>query len=164
MRPNADSDNAELKRVLEELLKEDVTISLREVARRHRFLKNASALSRNSDRRRIIDAKIEEQERLRSLAETSNFGDTGKSLQARLAESQTRIDELEHSLKALVASHAACVKAVYETGGSRRLQEFWRTYENIARTLRELDAMPAVGNVIDLPGKQKAPISQTPQE
>lgn len=157
MRRNADADNVELRRVLDELLQENVTISLREVARRHRHLKNVSAVSRNAERRALIDARIVEQERLRSFAETAQLVDGRKSLQTRLAEGQVRIDELERNVKALVASHAACVRAVYETGGSRRLLEFWAKYDDIARRLRELDAIPASVNVVDLAEKQKTP-------
>lgn len=67
MRPLVDQDHAELKAILSALLLEDVDVSAREVARRHRSLKNVTAFTRNDARAQLIDAARIRQREIRAV-------------------------------------------------------------------------------------------------
>jgi hypothetical protein len=54
-------------------------------------------------------------------------------------------------VKALIASHAACVRAVMLLGGMQALERFWAEYRSIPETPREVDAVPAAACLIELP-------------
>lgn len=68
MRRLLDEDNAQLKAVLAELLSQDTDITVREVARRHPTLGNASAFTRNGQRMKIIEDARRRQEEARAAA------------------------------------------------------------------------------------------------
>ena len=65
--------------------------------------------------------------------------------------------ELEVRVKARVASHAACVRAVMLHGGMQALEKFWADYKVIADTIRSLDAMPDSAEVIGLTSRGGKP-------
>jgi len=61
------------------------------------------------------------------------------------------VAQLNAQLKSLVASHAACVRAVLLHGGMPALERFWTDYRLIGDTVRALGAVPSGAQVIDLP-------------
>lgn len=150
MRPLADADNSELLQILEQLLHENVDISAREVIRRHSTLKHATAITRNEARTQLVAEWKDLQTLARSIA-VDPAPAKGPSLGQQLDESKVRIKQLEGQVRALVASHAACVRAVYKHGGARSLQKFWTEYDQIGQTLRELGAVPESAEVLPFP-------------
>lgn len=150
MRRLLDSGNQELRKVLEKLIADDVDITIREVARRHPALKNASAFTRNPERLALISQARQRQIDARHVKIDPERRHT-KSLSEMLEERDRQVAVLEARVKALIASHAACVRAVMLHGGMHALERFWVEYKSVADTLRELDAMPVAADVIELP-------------
>jgi hypothetical protein len=150
MRRLLDSENDELRTVLETLLSEDVDITIREVARRHPSLHNASAFTRNPVRLALIEQVRKRQldaRNVKNAPERARYASAAEQLKERNLE----IAELERRVKALVASHAACVRAVMLHGGMGALQRFWNEYRSIGDRVRELGAIPEGGEVANLP-------------
>jgi hypothetical protein len=149
MRRLIDEGGSELRQVLEELLRADVDVTVREIARRHSKLKNPSAFVRNADRM----AMIADAQKRQSLARGDGHSQPG-SLTRLLEERNARIKVLESQIRALVASHAACVRAVMMHGGTRGLERFWTEYKAIADTVREVGGMPPSADVFELNKKK----------
>lgn len=149
MRTIIDGDHIELKRVLDELLAEDVDITVREVARRHPALKNASAFTRSQARTSLIERARTRQVDARSVRGVPESV-KAVSLAEQLSRKSERITALEKQIAALVASHAACVRAVMQHGGMQSLQKFWRDYSSIEETLNKLNSIPVGGRVVQI--------------
>lgn len=153
MRVLLDDRNQELQLVLDALIAEDVTITVREVARRHPRLKNASAFTRNAARTAVIVKAQQLQENARSV----RLGPATEQAEAATTALEKRDEEvakLRSQVDALVASHAACVRAVLKHGGMAALERFWIDYKGIADELRALKAIPPGGTVVELLQRQ----------
>lgn len=90
MRKRHDPDNATLKGVLENLIAENVDVTIREVARRHPELNNASAFTRNPGRMTLIDDALRRQAEVRAIAaelQTSHASMVGGSETQRATSS-----------------------------------------------------------------------------
>lgn len=142
MRETLDATHEELKRVLSELLATDVDITAREVARRHSSLKHASAFTRHKERAALIEQAQRRQADARNVR-GAPIAEKAATLAEQLAEKTARVAELERQVSSLVASHAACVRAVMQHGGMQSLQRFWRDYSGIAESLSALGAVPS---------------------
>jgi hypothetical protein len=153
MRRLLDEDNAQLKAVLAELLSQDFDITVREIARRHPTLGNASAFTRNEQRMKIIGEARRRQQEARAVA-VAPHKQKAATLAERLEGREQEIVQLKSQVEALVASHAACVRAVLLHGGMPALERFWSDYKAIGDMVRRLGALPCGANVIDLPAKQ----------
>jgi hypothetical protein len=147
MRPTVDGDHKELLKVLADLSAEGTDITVREVARRHPRLKNASNFTRNTKRMELIASAKQHQLSARA-ALTNPHIEKATGLAEQLAIAKARVTELELQLKALVASHAACVRAVMLHGGMPALERFWRDYKAIGDAVRAADGMPSGADVI----------------
>jgi|ERR1700674_1161522 hypothetical protein len=156
MRKLQDSDNAELKTVLDSLLADNIDITVREVARRHAELKNASAFTRNPVRMGLIDEAIRRQREVRAVAAGSHIQDATIVADAR--EQDAHIGELKRQLKHLVAAHAGLIRAVQLAGGMSALERFWQEYKTIGDTVRALDAASDGAVVLTLPHGPPSPI------
>lgn len=156
MRPTLDSSNEELRRILEELISSDVDVTVREVARRHSSLKNASAFTRNLHRAELIASAKQRQLDAR-YAVSKPVAEKAAGLAQRLAEKVSKVKEQEAQIECLVASHVACIRAVMRHGGMRSILAFWKEYDELARTLSELGALPEGAKVVDLHGNSLAP-------
>ena len=153
MRHLLDDQNQELQLVLDALIAEDVTITAREVARRHSRLNNASAFTRNAAR----SALIEKAQTLQENARRVRIGPAQEQVEAAstaLEKSKEEVAKLRSQVDALVASHVACVRAVLKHGGMAALERFWIDYKGIADELRALKAIPQGGTVVELPQRQ----------
>jgi hypothetical protein len=139
MRMLADEKNEELQRVLDELLLEDVDITVREVARRHKAFKNASAFTRSKDRMALIQQVQQRQTDARNVR-AGPVHKRSESLANRLDEQLRRVAELEAQVNALVASHAACIRAVMLHGGVQAVEKFWADYRHIGDVIKSLGA------------------------
>ena len=149
VRPTLDSSHEELKRILEELISSDVDVTVREVARRHSSLKNASAFTRNLHRAELIESAKQRQVDARNMA-SKPVVEKAAGLAQRLAEKVSRVQEQQTQIEHLVASHVACIRAVMRHGGMQSVLAFWKEYDELARTLNELGALPEGAKVIDL--------------
>lgn len=149
MRKLQDNDNVELRRVLEELLAENLDITVREVSRRHSSLKNASAFTRNPARMALVEAAQLRQRDARNIKEgpvarkAASLADT---VEARNAE----IEQLQAQVRSLIASHAGCIAALWYTGGYGAMERFWKEYKAVGESVRELGAVPTRGEVVPL--------------
>jgi hypothetical protein len=123
MRVTLGETHAELTRVLAELLAADIDITVRDVARYHSSLKNASAFTRSEARIALINDAKRTQVAARAV-QTKPLVQKAATLAEQLAEKSARVVELERHVGGLVASHAACVRAVMRHGGMRTLQRF----------------------------------------
>lgn len=153
MRPLLDESNGILCAILEQLIAEDVDVSVREVARRHPTLKNASSFTRNSGRTRLIEAARQRQldaRRVRLEPAAKRSATMAESLAART----TQVQVLETQVQALVAATAACIKAVGQAGGTAGLERFWSDYKQIADAVQAAGAMPEGGVVIDFSSRK----------
>lgn len=148
MKPRVDNHNAQLAGILDELLAADINITVREVARRHPSLRNASAFTRDPERKLLIE---QAQIRQRQLRTTLNpHVERASSLAQKLESKNERVSELESQVRALVASHAACIKAVMVSGGMPALERFWKEYKDIGDSLRTVSAFPGSAEVVRL--------------
>jgi hypothetical protein len=148
MRKLQDADNAELRSVLDKLLVDDIDITVREVARRHPDLKNASAFTRNADRMKLIDESIRRQREVRAVAAGSYSQNTLNVEGASKQDAQ--IEELRRQVKHLAAAHAGLIRAVQLAGGMSALERFWQEYKTIGDAVRVLDAVPDEAVVLSL--------------
>ncbi|WP_321807788.1 hypothetical protein [Burkholderia sp. BCC1993] len=148
MKPRFDASNAELAGILDALLAEDVTITAREVARRHSTLHHATAFTRDAGRVTLIGQAQSRQVQLRTILNPHAV--RASSLSDQLGQKETRIDALENQVKTLVTSHAACIQAVMAAGGMAALQRYWKEYKAIGEALRDLSAYPEAAEVVRL--------------
>lgn len=148
MKKLRDADNTELAGVLDSLLAEDVDITVREVARRHSALRNASAFTRNSERMALIAQAQQRQQQFRTCV--SPHARRVSSLAEKVKQKDERIAQLESQVKALVASHAACIQAVIAAGGMAALERFWKNYQAVGDQLRTVSAFPDRAELIVL--------------
>lgn len=148
MKPRADHDNTELAGVLDALLASDVDITVREVARRHPSLRNASAFTRNPERMRLIQQSQARQQHLRTALNPD--AKRARTLSEKLDVKTGQATELEAQVRALVTSHVACIQAVMVAGGMAALERFWREYREVGDRLREVSAYPDAADVVEL--------------
>lgn len=149
MRKLVDPDNTELRAILDALLAEDVTVTAREVARRHSCLNDASAFTRNTTRKELIAEYAQRQADARAvLAPPESSGE--EELSEKVRERNERIAELEQTVKNLVAAHVGLIRAVQLAGGFRSLEKFWGDYSEVARALRSTGGVPAGATVVQI--------------
>ena len=101
MRKLIDGDNAQLSEVLENLLANDIDITVREVCRRHPLLKNPSAFTRNPVRIALIEAAQNRQLDARHVR-TTPLLERSVSLGERLAMRDAEATSLQAKVEALV--------------------------------------------------------------
>ena len=157
MKPRADDGNIELAGILDGLLASDIDITIREVARRHTSLRNASAFTRDAERMKLIQQAKLRQVHLRT--KLNPHAERALTLAERLKERSEDVTALESQVRALVASHAACIQAVMVSGGMAALEGFWKDYRAVGDQLRSVSAYPQVAEVLDLKKKLRRGIS-----
>ena len=146
MKPLSDADHAELKAVLESLLRVDMDITFRSVCRLHPTLKNQSAFTRNAGRRTLIEEAQRRQVDARNVRAAPSA-----SLSEKLNVKSAELKSCQAQVAAFVAAYAACIRAVRNHGGDKSLERFWAEYKDIADVLRDVGAMPVKGQLIHLP-------------
>ena len=148
MKRRADEHNIELAHVLDTLAASDVDITVREVARQHPSLRNASAFTRDKERMKLIADSQARQKKLRTTLNPHVV--RAQSLSEKLDKKSNDVVELEAQVRALVASHAACINAVMVSGGMAALQRYWQEYREIGNKLRSASAYPDAASVVKL--------------
>lgn len=160
MKKKTDGSNLELSRVLDFLLAQDINITVREVARNHASLRNASAFTRSPDRMEMIANAQSRQKQMRTLL-NPHFIES-KSLREKLIQAKGANVVLSTQLKALVASHAACIQAVMKAGGLSALERFWQDYKTIGETVRISTAHLERAEIVTLTAASKGTIKPKP--
>ena len=145
-RSTVDKSNRELILVLEKLLEEDADITARAVIRLHPSLSNASAITRNEERQRLVAQYQERQGELRRWHGRVNKQSRDKTA-SELAKKDQWISELEAQVATLVDSHVAMIAAMGEVGGMAKLVKFYERYRDIRNRLQELDALPGTDDL-----------------
>ncbi|MCK5644988.1 MAG: hypothetical protein KAJ19_29580, partial [Gammaproteobacteria bacterium] len=132
--------DARMKVVCEEMINEDVTLTLRAVSRR--LVISASVLSRDETRQSILSDAQNKQQRLRAwhkkLPKQSRAADA-----KALAAKDTKITELEGQKQLLIASHKAMIMAIGEVGGMRAWKRFFDEYQHVLEELNVMGAIPS---------------------
>ena len=115
----------EMLSILEELLEKDITITAREVARRHSAFNHAASITRNSDRQKLLRDFQEKQALVRKLTHSAKKI-AKSSLIADLAEKDQKIAMLEEQVQILTASHIAMLRVVGQVGGMEAWSSFFK--------------------------------------
>ena len=149
MRRLTDTDNEELQAVLKALIAEDVDVTVREVARRHRTLSHASAFTRNPQRLSLIAATQVRQADARSVKRGPEVQKATSATEALRRQTQ-RVRELEGQVRMLAAATAGCIRAVRAHGGSSALESFWKEYKAVCDAVREAGIEAPSAPVVDL--------------
>lgn len=135
----AQSDKAVIK-ALEEMFRDNETITARALARRLTGLSHASSLTRDAWRAACLEKWQSKQQEMRHLIEHSDK--TSKAnLTLELEKKRCRIQELEQQVALLIASHRAMILAVGEMGGMRAWSRFFESYTSVTEELRRMGAL-----------------------
>lgn len=151
MRQLIDPQNAGLSAVLDALLAENVDVTVREVARRHETLKNASAFTRSAERMALISDAQQRQLDARHVA-VGAIAEKSSRLGEKLAKSLAEAEHLERSVRNLAAGHASLIRSVQLAGGMASLERFWKDYKQVADDLHSSGATSVGAKVIQLTG------------
>lgn len=143
-----------LESILKRMLDGNITITARSITRQNDSpFKHASDLTRNSDRKNLVETYQARQQELRALIEKTDKS-SRTNLQARVARLVKENELLKEELELLVASHKAMLLAVGEMGGMAAWRRFFPTWEETRKRLSKLRALPTA-EVTELSGRQK---------
>ena len=131
----------EMATILEAMLEADETITARAVARKHSSLGHASSITRNTERRRMLEVHQEQQRQRREWVERAPKR-SRDHLVAQLAAKDSRIAELERQVEVLRISHLAMIRTVGELGGVSKLMKFYASFREIRDQLCRLQVLP----------------------
>lgn len=110
------NDEIDLENILKKMLEHDETITYRAISAQHPHFKYPSSITRNSERRKLVENYQAKQEFIRIKAEVLK-----KQSQSNLIDKITKLEEMNNILtqknEALTLSHIALYKAVGELGG-----------------------------------------------
>jgi hypothetical protein len=151
MRKLLDDSNTELSQILNTLLADDTTITVREISRRHSTLKNASGFTRNPVRMALIRTAQQRQADARNV-KAAPLNKRASSMEDRLEKRSAEVTKLEDQVRALVVSHIGVLKAIKGHGAAEGLIRFWSEYKTVGDTVRQLGAVPTEfgGNVVPI--------------
>lgn len=135
-------DKAKLRAALEQMLSSNVTITARAVTREPGApFKNASDITRHAQRRALLEEFQRRQQVIRKLAEDVDQ-DSVTNLRLKVARLEESCLALQQSRELLIASHKAMLLAVGEVGGMRAWVKFFPLWDQVRRSLYEMDALP----------------------
>ena len=138
--------DAEIRRILDQLLANDETITVRAVSRLHPTIKHASSFTRNEARAALIAEFQKKQAEWRAWNRRKDK--TGKvELAQSLVFRDLRIADLERQVEILTASHVAMIRLVGELGGMSKWLKLFDGYKEIQETLAKLGALPPAAAV-----------------
>jgi hypothetical protein len=139
-----------LEETLQAMLLDDEDISARGAVRRMGgMLRHPSDITRNAERRALLDACRLKQVELRSMMEKADKT-SKKNLSAALAQKDARIEELLRDRDLLIASCRAAVLAVGEMGGMQAWLKFYKGHQAALERLNALGAVPSA-DITSLP-------------
>lgn len=138
-----DKDNAELKLVLQSLLDEDIDITAREVARRHSTLKSASTITRQPNRRQLVESYQIQQNDMRSWQARLRKRSKGQTAEL-VSVREAKINELDQAVRVLITGHVSLIAAVAQVGGMGKLAKFYEQFRDVRAQLSNLNAIPEI--------------------
>lgn len=144
----------QLELLLKGMLDDNITITARSITRlTDSPFKHASDLTRNPDRKRLVEAYQARQQELHALMEKTDKS-SRTNLQARVARLVKENEVLKEERELLIASHKAMLLAVGEMGGMAAWRRFFPAWEETRNQLSQLRALPTA-EVTELSGRQK---------
>ncbi|MCG6576637.1 hypothetical protein EGM97_18245 [Pseudomonas sp. AF32] len=133
----------ELETILQRMLNDNIVISARSVIRElDSPFKHASDITRQPERKVLLDQYQTRQRELRALMERTDK-QSPSNLQARVARLTQENEVLKAERDLLVASHKAMLLAVGEMGGMAAWRKFFPAWEETRQRLTELQALPS---------------------
>ena len=137
---NLSDIDGEIVNILEKMIEDDQSITIRGVIRQHSSLKAPSSITRSPSRTGIVNYYTNKQQELKSWQK--RVGKTSKeNLSKALAEKDLKIAELEKKIDLLTASHVAMIRAVGELGGTTKWAAFFKDFQSIRNDLEKMGAM-----------------------
>ncbi|WP_234267613.1 hypothetical protein [Hydrogenophaga sp. NFH-34] len=141
-RKTLDPSHTELTSVLEGLLARNEDVTARAVTRLHTSIRDASGITRHTERRQLLEQYQARQRELRKVL--GQVQKSGTAIAAdKLQQALERVRELEANEAARVASHLAMIHVVAELGGTAKLQRFYKRYADIRDRLAREGSIPA---------------------
>lgn len=138
----AGSSDEGLRKVLDDLLERDETITARAVARLHPTIRHASSITRNKDRVRLLGEYQAKQRELRAYVGRIRKN-SKENVAASLVEKDRMISELSAQVEILTASHVALIRVVGELGGMSKWVRFYESYKAVREKLVNMGAIPS---------------------
>lgn len=131
-----------LAAILQRMLNDNIDISARSVIRETDSpFKHASDVTRQPERKALLDQYQARQRELRALMEKTDK-QSRTNLQAKVARLIQENDALKGERDLLVASHKAMLLAVGEMGGMAAWRKFFPAWEQTKEQLVKLQALP----------------------
>ena len=138
----ADRGLARLEEVLAVLLNANANISATAAA--HHPLspyKHTSDITRNPARVALVKQYAEKQIELRRVMERADK-QSKSNLTIRIADLEHKIAQMQAQRDLLIASHKAMIFAVGEMGGMAAWHRFFKSWQEVIISLRDMGAMP----------------------
>jgi hypothetical protein len=133
----------EFETILQRMLNDNVVITARSVIREQDCpFRHASDITRQPERKALLDQYQVRQCELRALAEKTDK-QSRTNLQARVARLIQENETLKAERDLLIASHKAMLLAVGEMGGMAAWRKFFPVWEETRQRLTELQALPS---------------------
>ncbi len=132
-----EATDADMLRILHDMLENDEKITARAVARKHPTLSHASSITRSASRLELLTRFQAEQKRLREWQDRLPKRSQAK-LAAQLAHKDTQIADLERQVEILRLSHIFMMQAVGELGGTSKLRVLYDRYRDVRGELQRL--------------------------
>ena len=130
------NDEIDLENILKKMLEYDETITYRSIAAQHPHFKYASSITRNSERKKLVESYQAKQEFIRIKAEVLK-----KQSQGNLIDKITKLEEMNNILtqknEALTLSHIALYKAVGELGGLALWEKMFERNSEILALIKQ---------------------------
>lgn len=133
----------EFETILQRMLNDNVVITARSVTREQGCpFKHASDITRQPERKALLDQYKARQSELRALVEKTDK-QSRTNLQARVARLTQENETLQAERDLLIASHKAMLLAVGEMGGMAAWRKFFPAWEETRQQLTALQALPS---------------------
>lgn len=134
---------SQLETILQRMINNNVVITARSVIREQDCpFKHASDITRQPERKALLNQYQARQSELRSLVEkTDKLSRT--NLQAQVARLTQENESLKAERDLLIASHKAMLLAVGEMGGMSAWRKFFPAWEDTRQRLNEMQALPS---------------------
>ena len=144
----------ELETILQRMLNNNIAITARSVVReKDSPFKHASDITRQSERKALLNQYQARQSELRALVEKTDK-QSRTNLQARVARLTQEIEILQAERDLLIASHKAMLFAVGEMGGMAAWRKFFPAWDETRQKLNQLQALPNA-QVIPVPSRDR---------
>ncbi|WP_334106629.1 hypothetical protein [Methylobacillus sp.] len=135
----------ELETILQRMLNDNVVISARAVIReKDSPFRHASDITRQPERKMLLDQYQERQCKLRVLMEKTDK-QSRTNLQARVARLKQENETLKAERDLLIASHKAMLLAIGEMGGMAAWRKLFPNWDETRQRLSQLQALPSAG-------------------